>query len=315
MVYGHGDVEALDGFAEQLMEISREVGGDALAEGYAAMSLGLVDTHWRGDFEAAREHLEQALPLLREAGDDGMVAQTHMLLGTALLLAGDHEGARQGFEEALDLARSLGDRLSACVALFSLGQLALAGGDYGAASRLFAEGIAPSEEMGDRGNVAHILEALGIVAGARGETLKAARLLGASEALTSAIGLRGHTYYRPDRALYERVEAEAKDALGEEAFEAAMQEGRAMPPGRAVEYALEEPTHHDDAVPAARAELTPRELEVLRLVARGMSNQQIAENLVLSEHTVHRHVSNVLGKLGVSSRTAAVAQAASHGLL
>jgi ATP/maltotriose-dependent transcriptional regulator MalT len=51
-------------------------------------------------------------------------------------------------------------------------------------------------------------------------------------------------------------------------------------------------------------------LEVLRLVAQGLSNGQIAESLVLSEHTVHRHISNVLGKLGVSSRTAAVAEAA-----
>ena len=46
-----------------------------------------------------------------------------------------------------------------------------------------------------------------------------------------------------------------------------------------------------------------------------MSNHEIAESLVLSEHTVHRRVANVLGKLGVSSRTAAVAQAANHGLI
>jgi len=63
------------------------------------------------------------------------------------------------------------------------------------------------------------------------------------------------------------------------------------------------------------AGLTKRELEVLRLVAQGMSNQEIAAGLVLSEHTVHRHVANVLGKLGVSSRAAAVAQAARHDIL
>ena len=83
---------------------------------------------------------------------------------------------------------------------------------------------------------------------------------------------------------------------------------------QAIEYALEEPKAPPDDTPSAKAGLTNRELEVLRLVAGGMSNQQIATTLVLSEHTVHRHIANVLGKLGVSSRTAA-AQAASYGLL
>jgi DNA-binding NarL/FixJ family response regulator len=73
--------------------------------------------------------------------------------------------------------------------------------------------------------------------------------------------------------------------------------------------------HAPSDTPAARGGLTRRELEVIRLVARGMSNQQIAESLVLSEHTVHRHVANVLRKLGVSSRTSAVAEAARLDLI
>ena len=61
--------------------------------------------------------------------------------------------------------------------------------------------------------------------------------------------------------------------------------------------------------------LTNRELEVLRLVASGLSNQQIGEQLFVSEHTVHRHLANIFSKLSVSSRAAAVAQAARYGLL
>ena len=61
--------------------------------------------------------------------------------------------------------------------------------------------------------------------------------------------------------------------------------------------------------------LTARELEVLRLVAAGRSNRDIAEALVISEHTVARHVQNIFGKLGVSSRTAAGAFAFEHGLV
>jgi DNA-binding NarL/FixJ family response regulator len=64
-----------------------------------------------------------------------------------------------------------------------------------------------------------------------------------------------------------------------------------------------------------RGRLSPREGEVLRLVAKGKTNAEIAAALVLSEHTVHRHVANILSKLGVSSRAAAVAEAAEHDLL
>lgn len=67
--------------------------------------------------------------------------------------------------------------------------------------------------------------------------------------------------------------------------------------------------------PAAASGLTRRELEVLRLVAKGLSNQRVAEQLFISEHTVHRHVANTFSKLGVSSRSAAVAQAARLGVL
>ena len=61
--------------------------------------------------------------------------------------------------------------------------------------------------------------------------------------------------------------------------------------------------------------LARRGVEGLRLAAKGMSNQEVAASLVISEHTVHRHVANVFGKLGVSSRAAAVAQAAQLDLL
>jgi non-specific serine/threonine protein kinase len=314
MVYGQGDSEVLDRYAGELMELSRQVGGDALAEAYAHMSFGLLAMLRGDDFEVATEHLEEALPLFREAGEEGMAAQTHVWLGTVLLLEGDHEGARLRFEEGLTLGRSLGDRLSICIALFNLAQLALAGGDYEAASRWFAEGIAPSEELGDWGQVAHILEGLGIVAGARGEAGRAARLLGASEALINAIGLRGHTYYRPDRTLYERVEAGARAKLGEEAFEAALGEGRAMPLERAIEYALLEeherksptlvsvPEQQPPPVSERAERLTHREQEIALLVGRGLTNRQIAQELSISERTVENHIGKILKKQGFSSR-------------
>ncbi|MCA1679613.1 MAG: helix-turn-helix transcriptional regulator, partial [Actinobacteria bacterium] len=61
--------------------------------------------------------------------------------------------------------------------------------------------------------------------------------------------------------------------------------------------------------------LTERELEVLRLVAAGKSNRQIAAELVISDHTVRRHLQNIFAKLGVSSRAAATAFAFRHDLV
>jgi len=62
-------------------------------------------------------------------------------------------------------------------------------------------------------------------------------------------------------------------------------------------------------------ELTPREREVLTLLAHGLTNRQLAARLIVSEHTVHRHVTNILRKLDAPSRAAAAALAARHGLI
>jgi DNA-binding NarL/FixJ family response regulator len=63
------------------------------------------------------------------------------------------------------------------------------------------------------------------------------------------------------------------------------------------------------------ADLTPREIEVLKLLADGVSNQQIAEKLVLSMHTVRNHVQNVITKLGAHSKLEAVATAVREGII
>jgi LuxR family maltose regulon positive regulatory protein len=93
------------------------------------------------------------------------------------------------------------------------------------------------------------------------------------------------------------------------------------PLGASLELARAHSVHAALTAPASTAPaedrkgLTPREVEVLRLISEGLSNQAIAERLFISEHTVHRHVANTLTKLNVSSRSAAVAQAGRLGLL
>jgi DNA-binding NarL/FixJ family response regulator len=102
--------------------------------------------------------------------------------------------------------------------------------------------------------------------------------------------------------------AAAQQALGGEAFAAAFAEGAAWSTGRAIAEALKE------ARPAGEGELTPRETEVLRLVAAGLTDAEIAAELVLSVRTVHAHLRSVYRKLGVGSRSAATRYALEHGL-
>ncbi len=80
----------------------------------------------------------------------------------------------------------------------------------------------------------------------------------------------------------------------------------------ALSASLDSPSPPEGSTAAG---LTARELEVLRLVAEGLNNQAIAERLFLSDHTIHRHIANIFNKLSVSSRAAAVAQAARRGLI
>ena len=164
--------------------------------------------------------------------------------------------------------------------------------------------------MGDRVHVPMCLLALGEAARAREQGARAARLCGAAEAQRTAANLGFWFFYGPT---YERLLARAGEALVAAGFEWAWAEGQAMSLGQAVAYALEAPQTPSGAPAPDRergrraGELTGREVEVLRLVAEGKSNREIAALLVLSPKTVGRHLDNIYAKLGVSSRAAAVA--------
>jgi DNA-binding NarL/FixJ family response regulator len=86
-------------------------------------------------------------------------------------------------------------------------------------------------------------------------------------------------------------------------------------PDLAVARSLARGSAATATAPAGASELSPREREVLAELAAGRSNRQIAETLVISPHTVGRHVENIFAKLDVTTRAAATARAFEHGLL
>jgi DNA-binding NarL/FixJ family response regulator len=137
--------------------------------------------------------------------------------------------------------------------------------------------------------------------------------------LREEIGVVSLTHLELHAYDYEGRVSAARNMLGDEgAWEAAFAQGRAMSAEEAIEYALSEETPSPESPPAGDrtdVPLTPREREMAELVARGLTNRQIASDLYLSERTIENHVSKILRKLGLASRAQVATWATEQRLL
>ncbi len=138
---------------------------------------------------------------------------------------------------------------------------------------------------------------LGRLAVAQGHNERATRLLGAAESMREATG---SALPPPVEEAYDQNLSALRSLLGEETFTALWTEGKAMGFEEAVEFALTEEERLPPDEPSLT--LTQREQEIAGLIARGLTNRRIAQELTLSERTVDTHVGKILKKLGVSSR-------------
>jgi DNA-binding NarL/FixJ family response regulator len=224
--------------------------------------------------------------------------------------------AGQVAERALAISREIGERQATTSALYTLAILARTEGKDEHARNLFEESLRLSAELGNEADVAHCLEGLASMYGAEGRIVRAARLWGAEEAVLEKLEEAVYTYL-PDRALHRGQVAAARSQLDEATWTAAWTEGRMMSLEQAVEYALErEPPGSDPAAPEPHlAGLSAREVDVLRLVATGLTNAEVAERLFLSSRTVDWHMGSIYRKLEIHSRAEATRLAAEHGLL
>lgn len=269
--------------------------------------------------------------MLRQLGDKVGTGRILGSLGILARLQGDYPKARASLEESLALEDAGGDKRGISMALASLGSVARREGDLATARVLFERSLALGREMGDALCVARGLCGLGLVVAQQGDQARGVQLLTAAEA--SNRHLRG-SLEADEHDDVQGSLASARAALGADAFEQALTRGEAMTVDEAVIQALA-PQAAAARAPAGRATaapsgqpppgqpergkrlpggLTQREAEVLRLVAQGKTNREIAAALVLSEYTVMRHLSNIFSKLGVSSRAAAASFAVREGI-
>jgi DNA-binding CsgD family transcriptional regulator/tetratricopeptide (TPR) repeat protein len=281
----------------------------------------------QGDYMNAAAHYEEALARFRSLDDTRDIASCLSNLGEAAKAKNDYTSAAARYGEALILFRGLSDTPGICMALQGMGYVMLAQGENVPARVLLEESLHLCWKTGNRYGMALALTELAAVAAAQGWLVQAVRLFGAAEAQHDNIsGFLVPT----ERAAYDRTLADLRTRLDAATFAAAWAEGRALTPNQAIEglnhaeQDVQTPilwpssATRSETGPAAGpypAGLTEREVEVLRLLAQGLSYAEIAAKLVISPRTVNRHLTSIYNKLDVTSRHAAARFATEHHLI
>lgn len=275
-----GAYEQAEALAEESLQISRMI-GDSWKAANALLALGRFASA-RGEHVRARQHLEESLVLFRTLGYPGDIAYSLIYLARDALDQGELAQAHSWLGEALALSRQAGNRWGLAHVLSLLGKFALEQGDLGMAHQLLTECHQINQEVGNQRNIAHSFYLLARVCALQEDVAQAQHLYEQSLALARTLEHR-------------RLIASCLEGL------AALESSQL--PAASAKKSLSHP-----------AGLTAREVEVLRLVAQGLTDAQVAEQLVVSPRTVTTHLTSIYNKLGVNSRVAATRFAVEHQL-
>ncbi len=270
----------------------------------------------RGEYDAAEVLLTQALALFPQPDELANALKATYHLGVVAYGRGEGERARQLWEEALAGARALNDDVFAAWCLQYLGLQAAEQGELGRAASLLEECLSSSHAAARRVGRGTLLGTLAVLGSMCSVPDAAARLLGAAEVA------EGVPFVPPEGEAFARTGERLRATLGAEAYQRVVTVGREQgeeavdADARAVlDAATAAPVPAPVSLDPARGTgLTARELDVLALLVEGRSNREIAETLYVSPRTVDNHVTNILAKLEVKLRTAAVAAARRLGL-
>jgi non-specific serine/threonine protein kinase len=313
---GLGDYELATSVGEKGLALCREL-GDKESRGELLLYLGYIATV-QADYQRAMALFDECLNLSHEQGNRWLYGNTLLQLGMMARHQGDDERATEFNTQGLTVLRAIGNKFATAFALKRYGRdVALPQRRYDEAVALFKESLLLSREARSRWGSEECLDGLAQIASAKGHYEHAARLFGAAEAQREIVGKWSEPV---DQASHDQWVVPTRAALGDTPFAATWAEGRALTLEQAVEYALAWVERDKPAKPRQPGRepkgdcLTAREREVAALVARGMTNREIATTLVISERTADAHVQNILNKLGVSSRAQIAAWAAKRGL-
>ncbi|MCX5126764.1 LuxR C-terminal-related transcriptional regulator [Streptomyces sp. NBC_00347] len=265
----------------------------------------------RGDYAAGLAHAENALTIPEYAGRPERV-ETVSYMAVAHGMLGDYEAALRDYEAAQRCSAESGERYHLSWAL--QGQICAEFG-VGANTAVIEhsrEAMRIWREFNDAVGLSPAMTLVLCSTAAMGDFARSAVLVGARERIRRAFGLS--FAHKDESAVIEAFVSQMREALGEAPYEAAVARGLSFDLDAALDYALgteappEPATAQEESSP-----LTARERQVAALVAQGMSNKQIAAELVLSPRTVEGHVEHILTKLGFTSRANIAAWAAQQG--
>jgi non-specific serine/threonine protein kinase len=321
-----GDSDRAAYFVSQALALAREA-EDPHSIASALATLGVI-AQAHGSYDQAMHDLTEALvhaELVTEpAVAIPLVGSIRTNLGVTARGQRKFDEATAHIEAALAGYRALGSRLGEIVTLGDLGEVARDEGAFPLALERLQAALAGAWEHGNQRMVVELLDSLAGVAASMGMAPVAVRLFAASERLREQTGL---TLRLPlDHAADEQNMTQIRAALGETRFADEWLSGRELSPAEAVTEALAivwpEPSSLTRSVErSARSARTPsslaltdREREILPFIVAGKTDREIAEALFIGRRTVESHVSRLLGKLGVTTRTAAVSAARAAGL-
>jgi predicted ATPase/DNA-binding CsgD family transcriptional regulator len=269
-----------------------------------------------GETAVAYARLEESLDLYRRLGDRWMSALPLIYLGRIALREHEDARARPLFEQALAILVEKGNTADIAHQRYALAAIARRQGDRERSVAIVRESLDLCHDAGWTQGVAWCLTELAALLAATGQLERAARTFGAAEALREAGAAPTPA---SDRIEYEAELTDLRIRLDPATLATAWQQGRSAPVDDVIANALAAvasgPTTRSVSVAMAPiASLSHREAEVLRLLAAGQSNKEIAAALTLSIHTVERHLVNIYAKIGARGRADAVAFALRHNL-
>lgn len=298
-----GDRETAADLLAECTELAQTL--DEAAAARAAQLSGWHDL-FLGDLSAAVVHLKRAVEGFTALGWQEERADTLVLLGMGLGFSGDLEAAATAHETCLQICSGGSGQWARSYALQWGGLIACEQGDQEKALAWERESLELKRAIQERLGVALCLEALAWIE-CETDPHRSAIMLGSSAALWRTIGSAPEAL--PGLLKYHTTsEAKVREALTEEQFLEAFEQGAMLSVDTAVAFALSETSAAAPRATSATDEawtsvgLTKREREIALLIADGLSNKEIAKNLVISTRTAESHVEHVLIKLGFTSR-------------